>query len=145
MERVAEVLEDDAQLMSNTQLEELLAEQPEPIQDEIVRINTDARPIALGYVHRDFVEAGTHVLIANAALIIRPAEFIPGLVGLPIYEVFIVASLAVGVAMFGSALFLGQYFQIARGFSPTTMPSYASAPGSTKNVPRSASTRSLST
>ncbi|MEU8226869.1 MDR family MFS transporter [Kribbella sp. NPDC048915] len=31
----------------------------------------------------------------------------------------IVASLAVGIAMFGSALFLGQYFQIARGYSPT--------------------------
>ena len=31
----------------------------------------------------------------------------------------IVASLAVGVAMFGSAIFLGQYFQIARGYSPT--------------------------
>ena len=31
----------------------------------------------------------------------------------------IVASVAVGVAMFGSALFLGQYFQIARGYSPT--------------------------
>jgi predicted MFS family arabinose efflux permease len=31
----------------------------------------------------------------------------------------IVAGLAVGVAMFGSAVFLGQYFQIARGYSPT--------------------------
>jgi EmrB/QacA subfamily drug resistance transporter len=31
----------------------------------------------------------------------------------------ILASLAVGVAMFGSAIFLGQYFQIARGYSPT--------------------------
>ncbi|TWD83652.1 EmrB/QacA subfamily drug resistance transporter [Kribbella amoyensis] len=31
----------------------------------------------------------------------------------------IIASLAVGVAMFGSALFLGQYFQVARGYSPT--------------------------
>jgi EmrB/QacA subfamily drug resistance transporter len=31
----------------------------------------------------------------------------------------IVASLSVGVALFGSALFLGQYFQIARGYSPT--------------------------
>ena len=30
-----------------------------------------------------------------------------------------VASVAVGVAMFGSAVFLGQYFQIARGYSPT--------------------------
>ena len=46
-ERVADVLEDDAQVMSNTQLEELLAEEPEEIQDEIVSINTDARPLAL--------------------------------------------------------------------------------------------------
>jgi hypothetical protein len=34
-------------VMTNTQLEELLVEQPEEIQDEIVRINTDARPLAL--------------------------------------------------------------------------------------------------
>ena len=33
--------------MSNTQLEELLAGQPPAIQDEIIRINTDARPLAL--------------------------------------------------------------------------------------------------
>jgi hypothetical protein len=33
--------------MSNTQLEKLLADEPEPIQDEIIRINTDARPLAL--------------------------------------------------------------------------------------------------
>jgi hypothetical protein len=45
-ERVADVLEDDAQVMSNTQLEELLAGQPEEIQDEIISINTDA--VALG-------------------------------------------------------------------------------------------------
>ena len=31
----------------------------------------------------------------------------------------IVASLAVGLAMFGGAVFLGQYFQIGRGYSPT--------------------------
>ncbi len=31
----------------------------------------------------------------------------------------IVASLAVGMAMFGGAVFLGQYFQIGRGFTPT--------------------------
>jgi EmrB/QacA subfamily drug resistance transporter len=31
----------------------------------------------------------------------------------------ILASVAVGVAMFGGAVFLGQYFQIARGFTPT--------------------------
>jgi EmrB/QacA subfamily drug resistance transporter len=46
-QRVANALEDDAQVMSNTQLEELLASQPEPVQDEIIRINTDARPLAL--------------------------------------------------------------------------------------------------
>jgi hypothetical protein len=46
-QRVADVLEDDAQVMSNTRLEKLLAEQPEPIQDEIIRINTDTRPLAL--------------------------------------------------------------------------------------------------
>ncbi|WP_028060637.1 MFS transporter [Candidatus Solirubrobacter pratensis] len=46
-QRVAHVLEHDAQVMSNTQLEEQLAGQPEEIQDEIVRINTDARPLAL--------------------------------------------------------------------------------------------------
>ena len=33
--------------MSNTQLEKLLADEPEAIQDEIIRINTDARPLAL--------------------------------------------------------------------------------------------------
>ena len=46
-QRVADALEQDAQVMSNTQLEELLADQPEDIQDEIVRINTDARTRAL--------------------------------------------------------------------------------------------------
>jgi hypothetical protein len=46
-QRVAQVLEDDAQVMSNTQVEQLLAEQPAEIRDEIVRINTDARPLAL--------------------------------------------------------------------------------------------------
>jgi MFS family permease len=46
-ERVAEVLEDDAQVMSDAQLEELLAGQPEAIQDEILGINDDARDLAL--------------------------------------------------------------------------------------------------
>ncbi|MGW6375058.1 MFS transporter [Rhodococcus sp. NPDC055112] len=46
-QQVAQVLEDDAEVMSNTQLEQLLVGQPEEIQDEIIRINTDARPLAL--------------------------------------------------------------------------------------------------
>jgi EmrB/QacA subfamily drug resistance transporter len=46
-EQVAEALDEDAQLMSNTGLEQLLADQPDPIRDEIVRINTESRPLAL--------------------------------------------------------------------------------------------------
>jgi hypothetical protein len=46
-QQVAETLEDDAEVMSNTDLESLLAEEPEEIQDEIVRINTESRPRAL--------------------------------------------------------------------------------------------------
>ena len=46
-QQVATALEDDAQVMSNTNLTEQLAGQPEATQDEIIRINTDARPRAL--------------------------------------------------------------------------------------------------
>jgi LPXTG-motif cell wall-anchored protein len=46
-EQVAQGLEDDAQVMTNTQLEELIVNQPPDVEAEIVRINTDARPIAL--------------------------------------------------------------------------------------------------
>jgi EmrB/QacA subfamily drug resistance transporter len=46
-QQVADVLEDDAEVMSNTALAELLADQPPAIREEIVRINTDARPLAL--------------------------------------------------------------------------------------------------
>ncbi len=46
-QRVADALEDDAQIMSNAQLDELLVDQPEDVREEIVAINTDARPLAL--------------------------------------------------------------------------------------------------
>src|SRR5262245_42251734 len=46
-QRVADVLEDDAQVMSDAQLQELLADQPQNIQDEILSINTDARDLGL--------------------------------------------------------------------------------------------------
>ncbi len=46
-QRVADVLEDDAQVMSDAQLQELLAGQPAAIQEEILSINTDARHLAL--------------------------------------------------------------------------------------------------
>jgi EmrB/QacA subfamily drug resistance transporter len=46
-EQVAAALEDDAELMTNTQLEAQLVDQPPATQAEIIRINTDARPFAL--------------------------------------------------------------------------------------------------
>ncbi len=46
-ERVAQVLEDDAQVMSTSQLNELLASQPAASSAEIIRINNDARNLAL--------------------------------------------------------------------------------------------------
>jgi EmrB/QacA subfamily drug resistance transporter len=46
-QHVASVLEHDAEVMSNSQLNELLAEHPQRVQDEIIRINTESRPRAL--------------------------------------------------------------------------------------------------
>jgi EmrB/QacA subfamily drug resistance transporter len=46
-EQVANALEDDAEVMSNTRLEKQLAGQPPEIRAEIISINTDARPLAL--------------------------------------------------------------------------------------------------
>jgi MFS family permease len=45
--QIASVLETDAQVMSNTQLEEMLATEPPAVRDEVVRINTESRPISL--------------------------------------------------------------------------------------------------
>jgi hypothetical protein len=44
---VAQTLERDAELMSNTELQGLLVDQPQAVQEEVVRINTEARPLAL--------------------------------------------------------------------------------------------------
>jgi hypothetical protein len=46
-EKVAHALEHDAQVISNSQLEEQLKGKPPKVQDEIIRINTDARHDAL--------------------------------------------------------------------------------------------------
>jgi EmrB/QacA subfamily drug resistance transporter len=46
-EQVAQALDDDAQIMSTTHLEEVLADEPPQVQAEIIRINTDTRPLAL--------------------------------------------------------------------------------------------------
>jgi hypothetical protein len=46
-QHVAGLLEDDAQAMSDARLQQLPAGQPAAIQDEILRINADARHLAL--------------------------------------------------------------------------------------------------
>ena len=46
-QRVADALEHDAEVMSNTRLQQQLAGEPQQTQDEIISINTDARHIAL--------------------------------------------------------------------------------------------------
>jgi EmrB/QacA subfamily drug resistance transporter len=46
-QQVAKTLEHDAEVVSNTQLNKQLAGQPQKTQDEIIRINVDARHIAL--------------------------------------------------------------------------------------------------
>src|SRR3954447_4544184 len=45
--QVSKGLQENAEVMSNTHLAELLKGQPRDVQDEIIRINTKARPIAL--------------------------------------------------------------------------------------------------
>jgi MFS family permease len=46
-QQVAQGLEDNAEVMTNTHLAELLAGQPPDVQKEILSINSDARPLAL--------------------------------------------------------------------------------------------------
>jgi hypothetical protein len=75
-EQVAEALDDDAQLMSNTQLEQVLAGQPEEIQDEIIRINTDARPRALQFALLVPIVAGL-IGFVNSLRMMRLPELTP--------------------------------------------------------------------
>jgi MFS family permease len=46
-QQIAQTLEDDAQVVSNTQLDELLAEEPPAVREEILAINVDATNLAL--------------------------------------------------------------------------------------------------
>ena len=46
-QQVATALDEDAQLLSNTQLQEAIVNQPPEVEAEIIRINTEARPLAL--------------------------------------------------------------------------------------------------
>jgi MFS family permease len=46
-QQVAQALDEDAQLMTNTQLDAQIQGQPPEVEAEIIRINTEARPISL--------------------------------------------------------------------------------------------------
>ncbi|MGK5676798.1 MDR family MFS transporter [Micromonospora sp. URMC 106] len=81
---------------------------------------------------------GAAVLLALAVRVEARAQepVVPlGLVRQRTTALAILGSLAVGMAMFGGAVFLGQYFQIGRGYSPTeagllTIPMMAGVLGS---------------
>jgi EmrB/QacA subfamily drug resistance transporter len=71
----------------------------------------------------------TYAMAGGSVLILALAVFVESRAAEPVVPLnivrerttalAIVASLAVGMAMFGGAVFLGQYFQIGRGYSPT--------------------------
>ncbi len=68
-----------------------------------------------------FVVGGV-LLIALAVIVERRVEdpvVPPRLLRQRTMVLAIIASVAIGIAMFGSSVFFGQYFQIARGYSPT--------------------------
>ena len=46
-QQIAQTLEDDAQVVSNTELDKLLADEPSAVREEILAINTDATNLAL--------------------------------------------------------------------------------------------------
>jgi Na+/melibiose symporter-like transporter len=71
-EQVAQALEDDAEVMSNTQLDKQLVEQPPEIKAEIIRINTDARPLALQIALLVPILAGLIGLINGFRMMRRP-------------------------------------------------------------------------
>jgi EmrB/QacA subfamily drug resistance transporter len=71
-EQVANALEDDAEVMSNTRLEKQLAGQPPEIRAEIIAINTDARPLALQVALLVPILAGLLGLLNGQRMMRRP-------------------------------------------------------------------------
>ena len=71
-EQVAQALEDDAEVMSNTKLEEQLIGQPPEIRAEVIRINTDVRPLALQVALLVPILAGLLGLVNGFRMMRRP-------------------------------------------------------------------------
>ncbi len=84
-QQVADSLEEDAELMSNTGLEELLVGQPEATQAEIIRINTEARPRALQIALLVPLIAGILGLLISFRMMrlpeIKPSASLEGVMG----------------------------------------------------------------
>jgi EmrB/QacA subfamily drug resistance transporter len=72
-QQVATALEEDAQIMSDTQLQTQLADQPEATQTEILRINDEARQVALQIALVIPILAGM-LGFANAFRMVRTPE-----------------------------------------------------------------------
>ena len=78
-QQVAEALEDDAQVMSNTQLEELITDAPPEKEEEIIRINTDARPRSLQFALIVPLLAGIGGLLLSLRMVRLPdVQIVPG-------------------------------------------------------------------
>jgi EmrB/QacA subfamily drug resistance transporter len=75
-QQIADSLEDDAQVVSNTQIDKLAAGEPQAVQDEIVRINTDANNLALQIALLVPILAGLFGLI-NAFRMVRLPDIEP--------------------------------------------------------------------
>ncbi len=71
-QQVADALEHDAEVMSNTRLEKQLAGQPPEIKAEIISINTDARPLALQVALLVPILAGLLGLLNGMRMMRRP-------------------------------------------------------------------------
>src|SRR5690606_37979715 len=77
----------------------------------------------------DWISWQTAAMVGGSLLLLGTAVWVETRVAEPVVPVHVVkrrdpalailASLSVGMAMFGGAVFLGQYFQVARGYSPT--------------------------
>ena len=82
-EQVATALNDDAELMSNTALNAQLEGQPAEVQQEIIRINTEARPLALQFALLVPLLAAIVGLIVSFRLVslpdIKPSAALEGL------------------------------------------------------------------
>jgi EmrB/QacA subfamily drug resistance transporter len=97
----------------------------------LIAVGVSVLLVWVSFVGSSFAWASwqTAVMVGAGVLILAAAVWVESRAAEPVLPLEIVkqrttalsilASLAVGMAMFGGAVFLGQYFQIGRGYSPT--------------------------